>query len=365
VDYVRDRTEADVHVLVTTAETGGGGREYTVAFIGAGPFQGVDKTLKSVTTKSDTEDRIRGQLATTIKVGLLNYVTHSSVPADLGVNVRTGDEQRRPGVVGDRWKNWVFSIRGSGSVEAEESSREVSLQNSLSADRITPDWKITFGSFLQQRIEEFDLDEEEPVRSERIEREFNGLAVKGLTEHWSVGALGQIQSSTFDNIDFAVDAGPAVEYNFFPYSQYTRRQVRVLYGVRGGHVRYIEETLYGKFEETLVRQELSVTFELREQWGSWEMRVLGSQYIPQYDKHRVEFEGDVSWRVARGLSFSVDTSLSRIRDQLSLPRRGATPEEVLLRQRQIATGYQFDFSIGLTYTFGSIFSSVVNPRFGQ
>ena len=31
VNYVRDRKEADVHVLITQQRTGGGGREYTLA----------------------------------------------------------------------------------------------------------------------------------------------------------------------------------------------------------------------------------------------------------------------------------------------------------------------------------------------
>ena len=56
---------------------------------------------------------------------------------------------------------------------------------------------------------------------------------------------------------------------------------------------------------------------------------------------------------------------SRIRDQLFLPLRGATPEEVLLRLRRLQSGYEYGFRFGLTYTFGSIFSSIVNPRFGR
>ena len=62
---------------------------------------------------------------------------------------------------------------------------------------------------------------------------------------------------------------------------------------------------------------------------------------------------------------AAEVNASRIRDQLSLPARGATPEEVLLRLRQLQSGYEYGVSFSLTYTFGSIFSSVVNPRFGQ
>jgi hypothetical protein len=73
----------------------------------------------------------------------------------------------------------------------------------------------------------------------------------------------------------------------------------------------------------------------------------------------------VSIRLARGLSFTVESVLSRLRDQLSLPKRDATEEEVLLRLRQLQSGYEYEVQVGLTYTFGSIFNTIVNPRFGQ
>ena len=66
-----------------------------------------------------------------------------------------------------------------------------------------------------------------------------------------------------------------------------------------------------------------------------------------------------------GLSLSVVGSASRLRDQLSIPHRGATPEEVLLNLRRLRSGYEYRLNVGLTYRFGSIFSSIVNPRFGQ
>jgi hypothetical protein len=50
---------------------------------------------------------------------------------------------------------------------------------------------------------------------------------------------------------------------------------------------------------------------------------------------------------------------------ISLPRRGATAEEVLLRLRRLQSGYEYDLQVGLTYTFGSIFNTIVNPRFGS
>lgn len=37
----------------------------------------------------------------------------------------------------------------------------------------------------------------------------------------------------------------------------------------------------------------------------------------------------------------------------------------MLRRRQaLATDYEYELSIGISYTFGSIFNNIVNPRFG-
>jgi hypothetical protein len=365
VDFVRDRTEAEVHVLITRAQTGSGGLEYTIAFIGAGRFKALTDTLKTVTTSSDTDDTIRRQLATAVRVGLLHFLTQESVPPGLNVTVRLGSEGQRPAVAGDRWNNWVFSLRGAASFDGEESSRERQIGASVSADRITPDWKITLGGELEHEREEFDLDEVNPVKVERRERDFNWLVVKALGEHWSMGALGDVESSTFENTKFSISGAPAIEYNVFPYSMHTRRQLRALYGVGVSYVRYYEETLFGKTRETLPQHELSLTFEQRERWGTLQARVEWSQYLDDLSKSRLQAEGELSVRVARGLSVASELSASRIRDQLSIPARGATPEEVLLRLRRLQSGYEYSFSLSLTYTFGSIFSSVVNPRFGQ
>jgi hypothetical protein len=365
VDFVRDRTEADVHVLITDAQTASGGREYTLAFHGLGRFQGVEETLRTITTASDTEDILRRQLATSIRAGLLRYLTRDGEPPQLELDVELGSEAGRPAVAGDRWNNWVFSLRGSASFEGEESTREREIGASISADRITPDWKISFGFEVDHEREEFDLDEESPVEVERRERDFRWLVVKGLGEHWSVGALGDVESSTFDNIELSISAAPALEFNVFPYSAFTRRQLRAQYAVGVSRFQYYEETLFGELEETLPTHEASLTYEQAERWGSLRSRVEWSQYLHDLSKSRLEAEGELSVRLTRGLSVEGQIAASRIRDQLSLPARGATPEEILLRLRQLESGYEYFVTFGVTYTFGSIFSAIVNPRFGQ
>lgn len=366
VDFVRDRENADVHVIITSTSTGGGGREYSISLIGARTFAGRDATLKAVTGTGDPEEVRRRQLLNTLRIGLLPYVAKDGVPQNLEVAVELKSETATGGAARrDPWNNWVFSLEGSASLNGEESNRERQFTAEFSADRITPDWKMTFGFELDQQREEFDLDEDEPVEVERRERDFNWLVVKALGEHWSAGARGEVQSSTFDNTKLRIAAAPAVEFNFFPYSAYQRRQLRAQYAVGITRQTYHEETLFGKLDETLGAHEFSVTYDQRERWGSVEGRVEWFQYLNDFSKNRLEANGDLSWRILRGLSVSLEGSASRVRDQISLRRRGATPEEILLRLRELQSGYEYDFEIGFTYSFGSIFSSIVNPRFGQ
>ena len=81
-----------------------------------------------------------------------------------------------------------MSLQGSIAMAGEESSRQLDLGAEIAADRITDDWKITFGAEIEHRREDFDLDEDEPLRAERSERDFDGLVARSLNDHWSVAA---------------------------------------------------------------------------------------------------------------------------------------------------------------------------------
>ncbi|HEY0875931.1 MAG TPA: hypothetical protein VGD94_20820 [Vicinamibacterales bacterium] len=365
VDFVRDRTEADVHVIITNIGTGSGGREYVIEFTGQGPLAGRKSTIKAITGIGDPEDVRRRQLLTTFHVGLLPYLTVNGVPQHLQIDVTMEDAPEAALQRDDPWNSWVFSVRGSASFDGEESNKERRFSTEVSADRITPNWKTTFGVEIDQETEEFDLDEDDPVKVERRERDFSWLVVKAFGPHWSAGGTGSVESSTFGNMKLRFNIAPAIEYNLFPYAMYQRRQLRAQYAVGLSRQEYFEETLLGKTEETLPSQEFSVTYDQRERWGSVEGEIEWFQYLHDLSKNRLDVNGEISWRILRGLSISADARASRIRDQIALPSRGATPEEILLRLRRLQSGYEYGFSMSLTYTFGSIFSSIVNPRFGQ
>jgi hypothetical protein len=196
-------------------------------------------------------------------------------------------------------------------------------------------------------------------------RSLQSLIVRSIDDHWSIGATASAGSSSYNNIGFNLTLKPAVEFDVFPYSDSTKKQLRILYAVGPEIFRYREETVYDKKKETLWSQSLSVSLDLRQSWGSLSLSLTGSNYFPDLKKNRLRLDGGISWRIFRGLNFNLDGGGARVRDQLSLPKGGASLEEVLLRRRQLATGYNYYFSVGLNYTFGSVDSHLVNPRFGS
>jgi hypothetical protein len=236
---------------------------------------------------------------------------------------------------------------------------------SFSADRITEAWKLTFGGEWEEETEEFDLDEDDPFSVTTQQRDANAFVARSVGPHWSFGMRGRLESSTFGNTRFSASAAPAVEFNVFPYAEYARRQLRFQYSLGVEHAEYNEITLFGKLEETNPQHELSVDLDQEEPWGSVQLGMEWSQFLHDLGKYRLEFDGEVSVRITRGLSFNVEVGASRIRDQLSLPSRGATPEEVLLRIREHQSGFEVQLDVGLAYRFGSLFNNVVNPRFGR
>ncbi len=352
----------DAQVLVAVSSREDEGREvFRLAFSGRREFQGDDNTLTYAARPGDTREETHQALAGLLKLGLVRYA--AKTPLAKHLSVRFQDEVR-PTSVADPWDFWVFNLSANGFLMGETQYRSGMYYGSFSANRVTPGFKLR--TSLYGNIQKMRFDFGETVyESSSHGYGFSGLAVKSLSGRWSAGAFLSVQSSTYSNLKLSASVAPAVEFNVFPYSESTKRQLRILYRIGLTRTVYHEETLYFKTAETLFRESLEVAFEVKRPWGTAGLEIEGSHYLHDLGKNRVEIEGNVSFRVWKGLSLELGGGATRIRDQLALPRGGASYEEVLLRQKQLATGYDYNLSVGLNFTFGSTRSQVVNPRFGN
>ena len=369
VDYMRDRADAQVHILGTSQATGGGGRRYTLEFIGLRSFAGRADTLEYTTASDDTEEIARRVLAQTIKLGLVPFVSGSPLGQRLTITLPDRPSAGTTPEVPQRdpWNFWTFRISFNGNVDGESTREAYRLSSGVSANRTTEAWKLSLslnGSYSEQAFT-FPLPSgDTTITSFNRNYSANSLAVKSFGPHMSVGARTIASTSTFGNTSLSLTVTPAIEFNVFPYSESTRRQLTALYAAGGRVLEYRDTTIYGHIEEIRPLHSLTLGYATRQPWGSINMSVDGSQFLHDTSKYSVTVFGGLSdIRLFKGFSFNVFGNYSLVRNQIALARGNLTQEEVLLRQRELATDYRYFVSGGISYRFGSIFNNVVNTRF--
>jgi hypothetical protein len=378
VNWVVDREVADVHLLITSQQTGGGGRLYEMAFIGLRDFEGQEQELTLATSGDATTDEERQALAERARLGLVRYVQATSAADQLRVTFGTPGARGPDGGVGgaggtttaedDPWNFWVFTLSGNAFLNGQATFKSSNLFGSFSAGRTTESWKYNVRVNYSENTQEFEFPDGSggttSVSETRQDWGTNGLVVRSLGARWAVGMRADIGSSTFFNQSLRWSVKPGLEFNAFPYSESSRRSLTVQYLLGPSYYEYNDTTIFGETEETRGQHSLTTRLQLVQPWGRWTTSITGQQYLHDTSKYSVSISGNVNIRLFRGFSIRLNGNYSWIRDQLFLAAEGATPEQVLLFQRQLGTNYRYFTSIGFEYRFGSIFNNVVNPRFG-
>jgi len=371
VNWVRDRQFAQVHVLVTSQATGGG-RAYTLGFIGLERFAGTEDTLHYVSHAGDTQDDLRKGLGQVLRVGLVRFAARTPVAPRLEItySAPAGTSAQ----VRDPWNFWVFNVSVNSNFYGEHSYKNTYISGGLSARRITEAWKIDLSTNQSYSQNDFLVPVYDSTGvllredlSRNITRSYGAdvLAVRSLGRRWSAGVQGSAFSSTYSNQDLTLKVGPAVEFDFFPYSQSTRKLLTLRYNLSVTSFNYRDSTIFNRLAETRAAQSLTVSLDVKQPWGSAGLSLEGSNYLYDFHKSHLQLFGNGSFRLFKGLSFDFFSFVSLIHDQLAIQKGGATEQEVLLRRRQLATSYSYQGFVGLRYTFGSKFANVVNPRFGS
>ena len=361
INYVRDIKEADVYILSTSQGTGSGGQMFTYFLVGQNKNGGMCDTLSFVTTPDETQDETRIKEVRTLKMGLMRYVAKTPLSKYMTIGF---SEPLSETVSTDKWDSWVFSTNLNGFLDGQKLTKSDQLFGKITANRITKDWKInsqvnySYGKDIFDTVGGF-------ITSENISKSANIMIVKSITEHWSYGGSANIGASSFNNQKMLLSIMPAIEYDIFPYSESTRRQLRLLYRAGYNYVTYIDSTIYNKTRETLWQHSLTAAYEVVQKWGTINVSLGYSNYLHDWSKNNISLDGFIELRVAKGLNVSFGGGASIIHDQLGLVKGGASTQEVLLRRKELATQYRYFTFFGFTYTFGSIYNNVVNPRFGN
>lgn len=362
VNHVRDLALADVRVFVSDIFNGGGGRTYNLAFTGQNEFEDISYENSFDTKPVMTPAEIREGLLKKTRQGLVPFLMQSEMADKIDIVIEGKPKATEtPARKEDPWDRWIFEISGEGEFQTETSRSRVNTEFGFEGDRVSENWRIRLDGRFNYSESKFDSDEEE-ITVIRKRQFLSGSLVRSLGDHWSTGVFGGYDHSTFRNIQGSYYITPAIEYSLFPYREVLRKEITFSYRVGYNYRDYIETTIYGKDSESLFSQSLNAQVRFRQPWGDVFSILTARSFLHDFSKSSFSLYGRASIRIFKGLAVRMSTNMELIRNQLNLPAGNASIEDVLLRQRQIATDFEMRFSVGVSYTFGSAFNNIVNTR---
>jgi len=376
VDWVNDRMDADVHVIVTSREVGGGGRQYTLDFTGQGEMDHLNDVLVYTSVGTDVERERLDAFTQTLYLGLLRYAVEAGLgqnfaiaftsPASFAAVAQGGDLASDHSTAAtstyDPWNYWTFRMGLSGNANIQELRSNYRINPSFGADRVTDTWKVNVNANLNINRERIELTDR-IVRNDRDGWNANTLVVRSISGHVSTGVDMRAGRQQQNNRKVRVSVTPAIEWNYFPYDQSNRRQLIAHYGAGMQYNRYEETTVFDVMEETVPLHRLGIQYRAVEGWGNAGLNFGASQYLHRGGLYSLGVNGNISFRVARGLELSLNAGGEKIADEIHVRKAALSEEDILLGRQSLPTSFSYNGSVGFSYRWGSSFSNIVNQRF--
>jgi len=375
VSWMNDRADADVHVIITSEAVGGGGRRFNLDFIGRGAMAALTDALTYISSGTDVQIETLDGITQALRMGLLRYAVEAgwgtefdvafdprAVLATSGGGDAASGDAEGVATLYDPWNYWTFRVGMNGNMNVQQSRSSHRLNPSFGADRVTETWKFNLNAFASYDRERIELSNR-VVRNDRDGWNVNTVIVRSISTHLSTGASIRGGSSTQNNRTARVTVNPAIEWNYYPYSEANRRQLITHYGAGVQYNQYEKETVFGVTTESVPLHTLGIQYRAVEGWGNAGVSFDASQYLHRSGLYSFGASGNLSFRVVRGLDLNLNASGEWIQDQIHIPAASLSEEDILLGRLSLPTGYRYQASLGFNYRWGSSFSNIVNTRF--
>jgi hypothetical protein len=365
VDYVRDRFSSDVHVILNTQFSSGGGEQNELVCLGIGRFVNKNDTLRYFNDATSTDDNKRQKLLKYLKLGLMSYIAHSSIADKIQFTYtedKTDSTASSAKTQKDPWNYWQFSFRTSGFFNGNKNYQSSDISGGITADRETEKSRFSFRVNNNVSRQVISVDQEK-VTINRDQQNSSIDYVQKMNEHWGFGVNSEFTRSIFDNIDGRFYAAPRLEYSIKPYKNFNNERLILQYEIGPQFSNYKDTTIYFKTRELLIQQKIAAICSYTKPWGSINVGAFWSNYLDDFGKNNLGIGGGVSWRIFKGFQFAAGGNFQFVHDQISLPKDNASRDDVLTRRRLIASNYDYFVGMGFSYRFGSIYNSQVHQTF--
>ncbi len=370
VNFSLDNQAADVHVLITSLPTGSGGSHFQLIYYGQHAFAGMSDTLSFDVDPNATEAESREQLLYFLKSGLVPYVIRTKGLGNLSIEFKEPADSSARGDSAkndeDPWDYWVFRVGTNGNINADAVYRNYRYSGNISANRTTDKWK--YGLFINASKNQSSFKYDDGTGEVKFTVNNHDVSlyhylVGSINDRWSWAYDARLSQSTFSNYKLRTELSAGIEYNLYPYKEVNNNLFTIAYVLAAKDQRYYDTTIYDKLRDRVYTQSIRLNMTKNQKWGNLAVGLFGEHFLQNWDFFNLGINAFTNVRITGGLSFFVSAFGGITRDQIFLPKGGASPQQVLARQRQLASGYSYFTSFGINYRFGSKLNNFVNPRF--
>jgi hypothetical protein len=306
-----------------------------------------------------TKEQKRKMMLKYLKLGLLKFWVKNGLVDKLDLNIKSDKIKKEEK---DPWNKWVFRVGANGWFYGSSNSSNSNLNASVSAKQTKEDHKYYFRVSYGQSQNMIKYGQQEIIsKKERFNAEASD--VLSINNHWSYGFFTGISQSLFRNYNISSYFTTGIEYDIFPYKESATKSLVFAAKFGGIYNEYYEKTVYNKMSELLWEANLSVGGSIVKKWGSLNLSTYYSTYLHDTKLNAFGFNAGTNIRIVKGLNFRINGAYSVTHNQINIAAGDLSLEETLLQQKELQSGYNYFASVGLNYSFGSIYNTIVNPRF--
>jgi len=364
VDFVRDRLDADVHVIVTTQYNSSGAVQYSLNFVGRNACAKFQDTIQYSVPPSAIDDESRNLFVSKLKIGLVPFLNRTCQMDNINITYNKPNEEEKEKTIGskDPWNYWVFQLGANGYLNGNQNYFEGSAYFNISADKETEQTKTNIYLSNSEQVQKFN-DGTQTYRYDFQDYNAGVEHYKKINKHLGLGGGINAANSLFSNYKFQVGGTANIEYSIFPYKDFNTKRWVFIYNIGPFFNQYYDTTLYLKTKELQFQQTLGSIFSYIQPWGSTHVGVFWSNFLTDFNKNNLSLNGALQFKIAKGLNFAIWGNYTFVRNQINIRKGDIDINQLLVKNQELLSSYDFNLGVGIKYRFGSKFNTAVNPSF--
>ncbi|MCX7641049.1 MAG: hypothetical protein N2Z20_00225 [Elusimicrobiales bacterium] len=357
VDMVREYYYADVYISIDYEHATTNIKKYVISFEPLTKSNLNKKEITFMTEPNDSQDIIREKLVKRIKIGLLNYLSDHPIIDSISIDYRSNFLEKQ--LQNDPWKGWVFKLSFYTNLSGDRNYSSSALNSNIVASKTTRKEDLSFSYYNYFSNNKYKGYYETETKSSS----FSGSYIYAFSNHIGGRCFLSMSRSTYQNYDFKTSICGSGEYSIFPYEQSLKTKLRFRTSICGYYYDYTEETIYNKTKELLTAHSVSFIWEIKRKWGNFENYMSYMYYLKDISKREFSIDSILSINIGKGFSFNLNGVYAIENTNLNISKKNLSLQEILLKTKEMKNNYSYSLHIGISYSFGSIYSSEINYVF--